>query len=112
MTLMEEIYERLHDNAFVATAEEFSKNWCWRSQSWYAVQKNKGSDFSADVAINCLNSVKLSIAKLLLRRRQLGSIADSDLAILEEVRARLEGYLLDRHRIAEAAEDGSQGEKC
>ena len=103
MTLMEEIYEQLDQNAFVETAEEFSTDWCWRSKSWYSVQKNKESDFTIPVAINCLNKVKVKIALAHIKKNKLGSIAESDLHILGDIQDKLECYLLERHRVAAVA---------
>ncbi|MEN8831918.1 DUF6626 family protein [Pacificibacter sp.] len=112
MSLMEEVYDHLNKNAFVETAEEFSTDWCWRSRSWYAVQKNKKSDFSIPVAINCLNKVKIKIALACIKRKKFGGIVESDIAVLGEVRDRLERYLLEEHRIAEVAEDEAPPAKC
>ena len=105
MLLIEEIYDQLRDNAFVETAEEFSTDWCWRSISWYAVQKNKGRDFSIPVAINCLNKVKIKIAFAHMRKKKLGDIAESDINILTAIKDKLEQHLLVKHRIAAIAED-------
>ncbi|MXU63809.1 DUF6626 family protein [Oceanomicrobium pacificus] len=104
MTLMEEVYDQLAKNAFVETAEEFSTDWCWRSRSWFSVQKNKKSDFSIPVAINCLNKVKVQIAMMHIRKQKLGGIAESDLGVLQDVRAKLERHLLEQHRVAAVAE--------
>jgi len=104
MTLMEEVYDQLTESAFVETAEEFSTDWCRRSRSWFSVQKNKQSDFSIPVSINCLNKVKLKIAMAHMRKQKLGGIADSDLRVLQDVRAKLEKHLLERHRVAAVAE--------
>jgi uncharacterized protein YecA (UPF0149 family) len=108
MLMIEEVYTQLQENAFVDTAEEFSTDWCWRSKSWFAVQKNKGSDFTIAVAINCLNSIKIKIAQAHMRRKKFGSIAESDLSILRQVRDKLEQYLLEQHRVAAVAEQVSQ----
>jgi len=105
---METVYQQLHEHSFVETAEEFSKDWCWRSKSWFAVQKNKNGDFSIPVAINCLNAVKVKIALAHLRRKRLGSLVDSDIQILGEVKAVLEDYLLAEHRIAAVADDRNE----
>jgi hypothetical protein len=102
---MEEIYNQLLIDGFVENAEEFSARWCWRSKSWFAVQRNKGGDFTIEVAINCLNVTRVRIALAHLRRKQLGSIADSDLRILNDVRSKLELYLLEQHRITAVAAD-------
>ena len=103
MSLIEEVYDQLNKNAFVETAEEFSTDWCWKSKSWYGVQKNNRSDFSIPVAINCLNKVKIMIAMAHMRKKKLGSIAESDIRLLSVVREKLEQYLLDVHRIAAIA---------
>jgi hypothetical protein len=103
--LMEEVYQQLRRDGFVETAEDFSVDWCWRSKSWFAVQKNKGGDFAIEVAINCLSAVNVWINLAHLRRKQLGSIADSDLRILNDVRSKLELYLLEQHRITAVAAD-------
>lgn len=108
MTLLEQIYKQLHQNSFVETAEEFSTDWCWRSKSWYAVQRNKKADFSIPVAINCLNKTKIKIAFAHLSRKKLGSIADSDIQILGEIRAQLEHHLREQHRILDVANDDPQ----
>ncbi|NDW53611.1 DUF6626 family protein [Aliiroseovarius sp. PrR006] len=112
MSLMEKIYDYLHQNAFVETAEEFSTDWCWRSKSWFAVQKNKNGEFSIPVAINCLNKTKINIALAHLKRKKLGSIADSDIQILSEVRDQLEQHLLEQHRIAAVVCNDGQISKC
>jgi hypothetical protein len=112
MLLMEEVYEQLRQDSFVETAEDFSVDWCWRSKSWFAVQKNKGSDFTVDVAINCLNKVKIKIALAHISRKKFGGIADSDLRILEDVKGKIEQYLLEQHRIASVAEDEVPRIKC
>lgn len=104
MALMEEVYDQRATNAFVETAEEFSTDWCWRGRSWFSVQKNKQSDFSIPVAINCLNKVKTKIAMLHIRKHKLGGIAESDLGVLQDVRAKLEKDLLEQHSVAAAAE--------
>ena len=104
MTLMEEVYDQLAQNAFVETAEEFSTDWCWRSRSWFSVQKNKQSDFSIPVAINFLNKVKVRIAMMHVRKHKLGGIAESDLGVLQDVRAKLEKHLLEQHKVAAVAE--------
>jgi hypothetical protein len=109
MTLMEEVYDQLAKNTFVETAEEFSTDWCWRSRSWFSVQKNKKSYFSIPVAINCLTKVKIKIAMVHLRKQKLGGIADSDLRVLQEVRAKLEKHLLEQHRVAAVAEPRHEG---
>ena len=111
MSLMETVYDQLHENAFVDTAEDFSTDWCWRSKSWFAVQKNKNSDFSIPVAINCLNAIKIKIAMAHLRRKKLGSIADSDIHILGGVRDLLEEHLLEQHRIAAVVHTPSPTER-
>jgi hypothetical protein len=112
MLIMEEIYVQLHEHAFVETAEEFSTEWCWRSRSWFAVQKNKQNDFSIPVAINCLNSVKIRIAQALLRKKKFGSIVESDLVILRRVRCTLERHLFEQHRIAAVVEQEQLNGKC
>ncbi len=104
MSLMETVYDQLHEHSFVETAEEFSTDWCWRSKSWFAVQKNKGGELSVPVAINCLNKVKMKIAFAHLRRRKLGSLIDDDIRVLSEVKELLEEHLLQHHRIAAVAE--------
>ena len=108
MTLMETVYDQLYEHSLVETAEEFSKDWCWRSRSWFAVQKNKNGEFSIPVAINCLNAVKVKIALAHLKRRKLGSLVDSDIRVLSEVRSMLEDHLLEQHRIAAVAENINQ----
>ena len=112
MLMIEEIYTELHENAFVQTAEEFSTDWCWRSKSWFAVQKNKRSDFAIPVAINCLNSIKIRIALTHLRRKTLGSIAESDIAILSQLKGKLEEHLSEQHRVAAVVEDDPLRSKC
>lgn len=104
MSIMEVIYDQLHENAFVDTAEQFSEDWCWRSKSWYAVQKNKNGDFSIPVAINCLNTIKVKIALAHLRKKKFGSIAESDIRILGQIRTLLEDHLLEQHRIVAVAD--------
>jgi hypothetical protein len=101
---MEEVYYILRENSYVETAEDFSTEWCWRSKNWFAVQKNKKAEFSIPVAINCLNTTKMKIALAHLKRKRLGSIADSDIQILGSIRDALEQHLLDQHRIAAVAE--------
>jgi len=59
MLLMETIYKELNENKLLNNAEEFSTDWCNRSRSWFAVQKNKGSDFSIPAAISLLNYTKV-----------------------------------------------------
>lgn len=112
MTFMEKIYTQLHENAFVDTAEEFSTDWCWRSKSWFAVQKNKQGEFSIPVAINCLNNTKMKLALAHLRKKSFGSIVESDIAVLQEVKEQLETHLLEQHRIAEVAVDELLARKC
>ena len=107
MTIVEEVYDQLRQNTFGDTAEDFSTNWCWRSKSWYAVQKKNQSDFSIPVAINFLNQVKIKIAMAHLRKKRLGSIAESDIRLLSEVRDKLEQHLLEAHRIAAVAGDAA-----
>lgn len=105
MSLMEQIFAELHEHSFVRSAEQFSTEWCWRSKSWYAVQKTKQSDFSVQTAINCLNKTKVKIAFVHMARKKLGSIADSDLRILSGIKEQLETYLLEQHKIAAIASD-------
>jgi hypothetical protein len=112
MLMIEEIYTELHENAFVQTAEEFSTEWCWRSKSWFAVQKNKQSDFAIPVAINCLNSIKIRIALAYLRRKKLGSIVESDIAILSHLKGKLEKHLSEQHRVAVVVEENLLTSKC
>ena len=112
MLLMEDIYKRLHEHDLVETAEAFSTDWCWRSKSWFAVQKNKNSDFSIPTAISCLNAVKIRIALAHLQRKRLGSVMDGDIQLLGSVKASLEKYLLEQHRIAAVADDAAPKAKC
>jgi hypothetical protein len=105
MSIMEEVYDQLNQNAFVDTAEDFSTDWCWRSKSWYALQKNKKSDFTIAVAINGLNKVRIGIAMAHLRKKKFGSIAENDIRLLSTVRDKLEQYLLSEHRIAAVTGD-------
>ena len=112
MSLMESIYEELRENSFVQTAEQFSTDWCWRSKSWFAVQKAKQSDFSVPTAINCLNKTKIKIAFAHMSRKKLGSIADSDIRILNGIREALETYLLEQHKIAAVAGDDASAGEC
>jgi hypothetical protein len=100
MSTMEEVYDQLKQDDFVDTAEDFSVHWCWRSKSWYSVQKNKGSDFSIAVAINCLNKVKIKIALEYIKKKKFGSIAESNIRLLSVVEDKLSEYLLLEHRIA------------
>jgi hypothetical protein len=100
MSIMEEVYDQLKQDNFVDTAEDFSVDWCWRSKSWYSVQKNKGSDFSIVVAINCLNKVKIKIALEHIKKKKFGSIAESNIKLLSVVQDKLSEYLLLEHRIA------------
>lgn len=104
MLLMEEIYLQLREHDLVETAEQFSTDWCWRSRSWYAVQKNKENDLTVATAITCLNNVKVKIALAHLRRKKFGSIIDCDIETLGCIKSRLETYLLVKHRIAAIAE--------
>lgn len=111
MTMMENIYKSLNENALVETAEEFSTDWCWRSKSWFAVQKNKQADFAIPAAINCLNVVKIKLALQHIRHGKLGSFVDDEIETLRDVRDQLEAYLLKQHRIAvvtDAAELGDE----
>lgn len=103
MLLMETIYKDLKEYDLVNNAEEFSTDWCNRSRSWFAVQKNKGSDFSVPVAISLLNHVKLRHALRTLKRRQLGSILDGEINLLTSINERLDEYLLNSHQIAAVA---------
>ena len=112
MSLMERIYTELHQHSFVQTAEQFSTDWCWRSKSWFAVQKTKRSDFSVQTAINCLNKTKVKIAFAHMSRKKLGGIADSDIRVLNGIRDELETYLLEQHKIAAVAGDDSLPAKC
>jgi hypothetical protein len=104
MLLLEDFYKRLHEHDLVETAEDFSTDWCWRSKSWFAVQKNKNSDFSIPAAITCLNRVKVKTALAHLRRKRLGSVGDDDIRLLGAIKKSLETYLLEHHRIAAVAE--------
>ena len=112
MLLMENIYNQLHEHDLVKTAEDFSTDWCWRSKSWFAVQKNKNGDFSIPTAISCLNSVKVKIALAHLQRKRLGSVMDGDIEILGKIRDSLEAYLLEHHRIAAVAPETALNAKC
>jgi len=103
MLLMEEIYLQLREHDLVDTAEQFSTDWCWRSRSWYAVQKNKERDLTVATAITCLNNVKVKIALAQLRRKKFGSIVEGDIETLGIIKCRLEAYLLVKHRIAAVA---------
>ena len=105
MLLMEEIYLQLRENDLVDTAEDFSTDWCWRSRSWYAVQKNKENDLTVTTAITCLNNVKVKLALAHLRRKKFGSIIDCDIQTLGFIKSRLEAYLLVKHRIAAVADE-------
>lgn len=105
MTLMETVYRNLNENALVETAEEFSTDWCWRSKSWFAVQKNSHADFTIPVAITCLNQVKMKLTFKYFQQGKLGSFVDEDIAILSDVRDQLEAYLLEQHRIAVVADE-------
>ena len=100
MLLMETIYKDLKDYDLVNNAEEFSTDWCSRSRSWFAVQKNKGSDFSVPVAINLLGYIKMRRSMLILKRRQLGSILDGEINLLADINEHLDEYLLKSHQIA------------
>ncbi|MEO1110040.1 MAG: hypothetical protein AAFX90_19165 [Pseudomonadota bacterium] len=112
MSLMERIYAELQEHSFVHTAEQFSTDWCWRSKSWFAVQKTKQSDFSIPTAINCLHKTKIKIAFAHMSRKKLGSIADSDLRVLNGIKDELETYLLEHHKIAAIAGDDALPAKC
>lgn len=105
MLLMETIYKDLKEYDLVNNAEEFSTDWCNRSRSWFAVQKNKGSDFSIPVAINLLHYVKVRRAMLILKRRQLGSILDGEINLLASINEHLDEYLLNVHQIAAVVEN-------
>ena len=100
MLLMETIYKDIKEYDLVDNAEEFSTDWCNRSRSWFAVQKNKGSDFSVPVAITLLHYVKVRRAILILKRRQLGSILDGEINLLASINEHLDDYLLNSHQIA------------
>ena len=102
---MEDIYNRLREHDLVETAESFSTDWCSRSKSWFAVQKNQNSDLSIPAAITCLNSTKVKIALAHIRRKRLGSVVDSDIRLLGDIKESLETYLLEQHRIAAVADD-------
>ncbi len=112
MSLMEQIFTELREHSFVQTAEQFSTDWCWRSKSWFAVQKTKQGDFSVQTAINCLNKTKVKIAFAHMSRKKLGSIADSDLRVLNGIKDELEAYLLERHKIAAIAGNEAFPAKC
>lgn len=111
MLLMEEIYLQLREQDLVETAEQFSTDWCWRSRSWYAVQKNKQKDLTVTTAITCLNNVKVKLALAHLRRKKFGSIIDSDIEALGCIKSRLETYLIVKHRVAAVADDLMLNEK-
>ncbi|MCA0045110.1 DUF6626 family protein [Celeribacter litoreus] len=112
MLLMEEIYLQLRKQDLVDTAEQFSTDWCWRSRSWYAVQKNKENDLTVATAITCLNNVKVKIALAHLKRKKLGSIIDGDIKTLGFIKDQLEVYLLVKHRIAAVADEETPNKKC
>lgn len=99
MLLMERIYNDLKAEALVETAEDFSQDWCRRSRSWFAVQKNSDSDLSAQAAIACLQTAQVKLALLLLRQKHLGSIVDLEIDTLRDVKASLEAYLQEQHSI-------------
>ena len=104
MLLMEKIYKELNENRLLSNAEEFSTDWCNRSRSWFAVQKNKGSDFSIPAAISLLNYVKVRRAMRILKRKQLGAILDDEIAMLTSIIDDLDNYLLNAHQIAAVEE--------
>jgi hypothetical protein len=104
MLLMETIFKDLKEYDLVNNAEEFSTDWCSRSRSWFAVQKNKGRDFSVPVAISLLGYIKMRRTMLILKRRQLGSILDGEINLLTSVIDCLDEYLLNAHQIAAVAE--------
>lgn len=104
MLLMEEIYTDLHALEIVDSAEEFGTNWCGKSKSWFAVQKNKGGDLSVAAAIALLNHLKVRRALWILRRQKVGSILDNEISLLTSIISRLDDYLLQSHNIAEVAQ--------
>lgn len=105
MLLMEEIYLQLREQDLVDTAEQFSTDWCWRSRSWYAVQKNKENDLTVATAITCLNNVKMKLALAHIKRKKFGSIVDGNIETLRLIKRRLETYLLVKHRITAVADE-------
>ncbi|WP_363322248.1 DUF6626 family protein [uncultured Aliiroseovarius sp.] len=100
---MEQIYIDLRKENLVDTAEDFSRKWCRRSRSWYAVQKNSGSDFSVQAAIACLQHTQIQIALAHLRKKTLGTAVDLEIEILRNVRSSLEAYLHCEHNILSVA---------
>jgi len=96
MTLLEQIYRRLHDTQLVGCAEDFSMRYLGKNKNWYAYQTHTGREFSVDAAINCL-----ALTRKLLAAPQFGA---AQVAFCE-VEQLLSDYLLHNHKITEIRND-------
>ena len=49
--ILDETYEKLHENNLVKTQYEFSRKWLKRSDGYYGYLKSTGADTTGDVAL-------------------------------------------------------------
>ncbi len=103
MLLIEKILGLLVEQDLVATAEEFSTDWCCKSRSWYAERKHSRRDFSVTAAISCLDTANRKLMLLRMRQKRMGGLLQAEIAALGQIEDALRAFLHEQHRITEVA---------
>lgn len=101
--LIEKVFELLCEHDLVASAEDFSTEWCCKSRSWYAERKHSKRDFSVTAAISCLDTSNRKQLLLRMRQRRMGGLLEAEILALGQIQEALRAYLHDQHRITEVA---------
>ncbi|WP_171134953.1 DUF6626 family protein [Ruegeria sp. HKCCD7221] len=103
MLLIEQVYIKLSECDLVETAEDFSRDWCGKSRSWYAERRHNKRDFSVTAAINCIEAINLKRALLSMRGRRFSGLLEVEIRELGQLQEDIQTYLAEQHRITEVA---------
>ena len=103
MLLIEKILNLLVEHDMVASAEDFSTDWCCKSRSWYAERKHSKRDFSVTAAISCLDTANRKLLMLRMRQKRMGGLLNAEVVALGQIEDALRAFLHEQHRITEVA---------
>lgn len=97
--LTENTFRTLRENGIVTSAENFSIDWCRRSQSYFAERKHTGNDFSIVTAMACLDKLRIASFFLRERKKRFQANVDEELNILLALETQLLQFLDEHHDV-------------
>lgn len=103
--LMYYLAENFVKHGIVSSRNDFSVNILGKAENYYRVQKRADGDLTITSGVDALINVRKLLRKYRALQKNLGSVNDEKIMVLEDAEEKISEYLLVKYRVKEIAEE-------